>query len=247
MAEIHRLSKEYDFKIIEDASHAIGGKYRGERIGNCHYSDITIFSFHPVKIITTGEGGMAITNDATLAEQMSLLRSHGITRDENQMTSASDGAWYYQQIALGFNYRMTDIQAALGISQMARIESFISRRHEIASRYNNLLSTLPVITPFQHTDGHSALHLYVIRLKLSEITKTHRQVFDDLRAAGIGVNLHYIPVYHQPYYEEMGFKRADFPQAEKYYAEAISLPMYPDLTDKMQDEVIAALHNVLRP
>jgi len=246
MAEIHKLSQEYGFKIIEDASHAIGGKYRNEYIGNGRYSDITIFSFHPVKIITTGEGGMALTNDEKFAENMALLRSHGITRNPAQMVGKPDGSWYYEQIMLGFNYRMTDIQAALGISQMARIESFIARRHEIAKRYDELLCELPVITPFQHTDAHSAFHLYVIRLKLDEIKKNHCEVFDALRTAGIGVNLHYMPVYQQPYYEKIGFDKSEFSQAEKYYAEAISLPMYPDLTNAMQDEVINALREVLK-
>ena len=241
MAGIHALSQRYGFKIIEDASHAIGGKYKGEPIGNCRYSDITVFSFHPVKIITTGEGGMAMTNDAQLAKRMQLLRSHGITRDANEMTHAPDGPWYYQQIELGFNYRMTDLQAALGLSQMQRLGEFVTRRHVIAKRYEQLLSALPVITPWQHPDGYSGLHLYVIRLKLAEIGKTHRQVFEALRAAGIGVNLHYIPVHRQPYYEGLGFKAGYCPEAEQYYAEAISLPMYPNLTEAQQDKVIESL------
>jgi UDP-4-amino-4,6-dideoxy-N-acetyl-beta-L-altrosamine transaminase len=242
MAGIHALSQQYGFKIIEDASHAIGGKYRGEPIGNCRYSDITVFSFHPVKIITTAEGGMALTNDMQLAKRMQLLRSHGITRDVNEMTHASDGPWYYQQIDLGYNYRMTDLQAALGLSQMQRLGEFVTKRHSIAKRYDQLLADLPVVIPLQHADGYSGLHLYVIRLKLAEIVKTHRQVFEALRAAGIGVNLHYIPVHCQPYYEGLGFKAGDFPKAEEYYAEAISLPMYPGLTESQQDKVIAALH-----
>ena len=241
MAGIHALSQKYGFKIIEDASHAIGGKYRGEPIGNCRYSDISIFSFHPVKIITTGEGGMALTNDSTLAKKMQLLRSHGITRDVNSMTHVSDGPWYYQQIYLGYNYRKTDIQAALGLSQMERLDGFVSKRHEIAKQYDNLLADLPVVIPWQHADSYSGLHLYVIRLKLTEIDKTHRQVFEALRAAGIGVNLHYIPVYHQPYYESLGFKSGYCPESERYYAEAISLPMYPGLTEVEQDRVVGAL------
>jgi len=241
MAGIHALSQRYGFKIIEDASHAIGGKYKGEPIGNCRYSDITVFSFHPVKIITTGEGGMALTNDAQLVKRMQLLRSHGITRDTADMTHAPDGPWYYQQIELGFNYRMTDLQAALGLSQMQRLGEFVTRRHVIAKRYEQLLSALPVITPWQHPDGYSGLHLYVIRLKLAEIGKTHRQVFEALRAAGIGVNLHYIPVHRQPYYEGLGFKAGYCPEAEQYYAEAISLPMYPNLTEAQQDKVIESL------
>jgi UDP-4-amino-4,6-dideoxy-N-acetyl-beta-L-altrosamine transaminase len=241
MVSIHTLSQQYGFKIIEDASHAIGGKYCGEPIGNCRYSDITVFSFHPVKIITTAEGGMAMTNDAQLAKGMQLLRSHGITRDANEMTHVPDGPWYYQQIDLGFNYRMTDLQAALGLSQMQRLDEFVAKRHAIAKRYNQLLADLPVITPWQHAGSYSGLHLYVIRLKLAEIGKTHRQVFEALLAAGIGVNLHYIPVHQQPYYEGLGFKTGYCPQAEQYYAEAISLPMYPGLTEAQQDKVIEAL------
>jgi UDP-4-amino-4,6-dideoxy-N-acetyl-beta-L-altrosamine transaminase len=241
MAGIHTLSRKYGFKIVEDASHAIGGSYRGEPIGNCRYSDITVFSFHPVKIITTAEGGMAMTTESRLAKRMQLLRTHGITRDAEDMTHAPDGAWYYQQIELGFNYRMTDVQAALGLSQMVRLEEFLSRRHAIAARYDTLLAGLPVVTPWQLPDGHSGLHLYVVRLKLGQMKKTHREVFEAMRAAGIGVNLHYIPVYRQPYYERMGFRRTDFPEAEHYYAEAISLPMYSALTDSQQDTVVDAL------
>ncbi len=242
MLGIHSLSQRYGFKIIEDASHAIGGKYRGEPIGNCSYSDITIFSFHPVKIITTAEGGMAMTNDSQLAKRMQLLRSHGITRDVNEMTHAPDGPWYYQQIDLGFNYRMTDLQAALGLSQMQRLDEFVTKRHSVAKRYDQILTDFPVSMPLQHADSYSGLHLYIIRLKLEEIRMTHRQVFEVLRAAGIGVNLHYIPVYRQPYYAGLGFKAGYCPEAEKYYAEAISLPMYPGLTEAQQDKVIAVLH-----
>ncbi|CAN1525976.1 WecE Predicted pyridoxal phosphate-dependent enzyme apparently involved in regulation of cell wall biogenesis [Methylophilaceae bacterium] len=241
MAAIHKLGQQYGFKIIEDASHAIGGKYKGKPIGNCRYSDITVFSFHPVKIITTGEGGMAMTNDAQLAKRMQLLRSHGITRDINDMTHVPDGAWYYQQIDLGYNYRMTDMQGALGLSQMQRVDEFVATRHTIAERYNQLLAGLPVYTPWQHEDSYSGLHLYVIRLNLSEIGKTHRQVFEALREMNIGVNLHYIPVYLQPYYENLGFKAGYCLEAEQYYAEVISLPMYPYLTEMQQDEVVTAL------
>lgn len=246
MAGIHALSQRFGFKIIEDASHAIGGKYKDEPIGNCRYSDITVFSFHPVKIITTAEGGMALTNDARLARCMALLRSHGITRDPLQMTHEPDGPWYYQQIELGFNYRMTDLQAALGASQMDRLDEFVARRHAIARRYDQMLSDLPVVTPWQHPDGYSGLHLYVIRLQLASIHKSHRQVFESLRAQGIGVNLHYIPVHTQPYYQRMGFKPGDYPEAMEYYAQAISLPMYPALTEEQQLRVVNALAEALR-
>lgn len=246
MQAISALAKRYGFKVIEDASHAIGGKYQGEFIGNSRYSDITVFSFHPVKIITTAEGGMALTNSAELAEKMALLRSHGITRDPAQMTHAADGPWYYQQIDLGFNYRMTELQAALGVSQLQRLDRFVARRHELADRYDRLLAALPVTTPWQHPDSYSGLHLYVIRLKLEQIGKNHREVFESLREQGIGVNLHYIPVHTQPYYQRMGFKQGDFPEAERYYAEAISLPMFQTMTDAQQDEVLVALQRALQ-
>lgn len=242
MKGIHALSRRYGFKIIEDASHAIGGRYRSEPIGNCRYSDITIFSFHPVKIVTTGEGGMALTNDPKLAKRMQLLRSHGITRDETDMTHAPDGPWYYQQVDLGYNYRMTDLQAALGVSQMRRLDEFVAKRHAIARKYNELLAGLPMDTSWQHPDSYSGLHLYVIRLKLNEIRKTHREVYDLLRAADVGVNIHYIPVYRQPYYEALGFRAGHCPEAERYYAEAISLPMYPGLNEEQQHQVVHALH-----
>ena len=206
MAAIHALSQKYGFRIIEDASHAIGGQYKSEPIGNGRYSDITVFSFHPVKIITTAEGGMALTNSDELATRMGLLRSHGITRDPALMTQPMDGPWYYQQVALGFNYRMTDMQAALGTSQMTRLGAYVKRRHEIADRYNQLLADLPLTLPWQHPDSYSAYHLYVIRLQLDNIQRSHLQVFDALRAKDIMVNLHYIPVHTQPYYQQMGFK-----------------------------------------
>ncbi|WP_426104562.1 UDP-4-amino-4,6-dideoxy-N-acetyl-beta-L-altrosamine transaminase [Pseudomonas sp. TWR1-1-3] len=245
MQAIHALSLRYGFKIIEDASHAIGGKYQGEFIGNSRYSDITVFSFHPVKIITTAEGGMALTNDEALANKMALLRSHGITRDPAQMTREADGPWYYQQIDLGFNYRMTELQAALGVTQMERLEQYVARRHQLSRRYDDLLTGLPVTAPWQHADSYSGLHLYVIRLQLDKIQKTHRQVFEALRELGIGVNLHYIPVHTQPYYERMGFKPDDFPQSQTYYQEAISIPMFQTMSDEQQDEVIQALKKSL--
>jgi UDP-4-amino-4,6-dideoxy-N-acetyl-beta-L-altrosamine transaminase len=245
MAAIQALGQKYGFKIIEDASHAIGGKYKSEFIGNSRYSDITVFSFHPVKIITTAEGGMALTNTDQLANQMALLRSHGITRDTAQMTHVPDGPWYYQQIDLGYNYRMTELQAALGVSQIQRLDAFVAHRHQLAQRYDQQLSGLPVTTPWQHPDSYSGLHLYVIRLQLEKITKTHRQVFEELRERGIGVNLHYIPVYMQPYYQSMGFKVGDFPHAEKYYAEAISLPIHQTLSNEQQDQVVDLLRKVL--
>lgn len=245
MATIHELSKRYGFRVIEDASHAIGGKYNGEPIGNCRYSDITVFSFHPVKIITTGEGGMAITNNQELAHKMELLRSHGITRDESRMTHATDGPWYYQQIDLGFNYRMTDIQAALGVSQMKRLDEYVSHRHVLATRYAHLLSDLPVTLPWQHPTSYSAYHLYILRLQLDKIKCTQLEIFEALRSRKVLVNLHYIPVHTQPYYEGMGFKHGDFPMAERYYTEAISIPLYPGLTFKEQDYVVQCLHEVL--
>lgn len=245
MAAIHNLSKVYDFKIIEDASHAIGGKYQGEFIGNSRYSDITVFSFHPVKIITTAEGGVAVTNDDSVAQKLNLLRSHGITRDPSLMTHEPDGPWYYQQVALGFNYRMTELQGALGLSQLKRLDDYVARRHYLASRYNDSLARFPVTIPWQHSDSFSGLHLYVIRLKLAEIKLTHKQVFEGLREQGVGVNLHYIPVHTQPYYQQMGFQAEDFPEAMKYYQEAISLPMFHTLTEQQQDEVVAALDMVL--
>ena len=244
MAAIHALGQQYGFRIIEDASHAVGGRYKGEFIGNGRYSDITVFSFHPVKIITTAEGGMVLTNCNELAERMALLRSHGITRNPGQMTRESDGPWYYQQINLGFNYRMTELQAALGVSQMQRLDAYVARRHELAQRYDRLLAGLPVKTPWQHPDSYSGLHLYVIRVQLDKLTKTHRQVFEQLRENGIGVNLHYIPVHTQPYYLQMGFAVGDFEQAERYYAEAISLPMFQTMSDQQQDQVVDALTRV---
>lgn len=240
MRAIHRLAVRFGFKIIEDASHAIGGKYDGEPIGNCRYSDITVFSFHPVKIITTAEGGMAMTNDGNLATRMHLLRSHGITRDPARMEREPDGPWYYEQISLGFNYRLTDLQAALGLSQLRRIDAIVARRHLIADRYDTLLRGWPLRLPVRPVDSYSGMHLYVVRVT-PEALRTRREVFDGLRAKGIGVNLHYIPVYLQPYFRRLGFAPGLCPNAETYYAEAISLPMYPGLTDRQQDCVAEVL------
>ena len=247
MEGIHQLSKQYGFKIIEDASHAIGGKYHDEPIGNGRYSDITVFSFHPVKIITTGEGGMALTNNEVLAKKMRLLRSHGITNIPADMqTTPPREIWNYQQIDLGFNYRMTDIHAALGLSQMKRLDEFVSKRQVLAKRYDELLKRLPIITPRQDRSSKSSFHLYVIRLKLDKITKTHHEVFDALSKDGIQVNMHYIPVYRHPYYKQMGFNAGYCSQAEVYYSEAISIPIFPMLTEAEQDRVVAKLGEALQ-
>ncbi|MGX9147241.1 UDP-4-amino-4,6-dideoxy-N-acetyl-beta-L-altrosamine transaminase [Mesorhizobium sp. 128a] len=245
MEAIHDLGKKYGFKIIEDASHAIGARYKGEPVGNGRYSDITVFSFHPVKIITTAEGGMALTNDDELATRLGLLRSHGITREPSLMTQPMDGPWYYQQVALGYNYRMTDMQAALGVSQVARLTQYVKRRHEIADRYNTLLADLPLTLPWQHPDSYSAYHLYVIRLQLENIGASHLEVFEALRAKDIMVNLHYIPVHTQPYYQVMGFRNGDYPEAERYYREAISIPMHPALTGADQGVVVKVLREAM--
>lgn len=244
MASIHKLALEYGFKIVEDASHAIGGKYQGESIGCSRYSDITVFSFHPVKIITTAEGGMSVTNDPQLARRMRLFRSHGITREPSELTHEPDGPWYYQQIELGYNYRMTDLHAALGLSQMDRLDAFVSRRHELSDRYDELLAPLPVEIPFQHPSTYSALHLYIVRVR-SAAANPHAKVFEALRASGVGANLHYIPVYRQPYYEGLGFRKGYCVEAEKYYAEAITLPLYAALTESQQDHVVRAVQMAL--
>lgn len=246
MAAIAALARKFGVRVIEDASHAIGGHYLGAPIGNCAHSDITVFSFHPVKIVTTAEGGAAMTNDVRLAERLRLFRSHGITRDPRLMTHAPDGPWYYQQVELGYNYRITDLQAALGVSQMTRVDDYVTRRHAIADRYDALLAGLPVLTPLRHPDGRSALHLYVIRLAPEALERPgHRAVFEGLRARGVGVNLHYIPVHTQPYYSKFGFAPGDFPASEAYYASAISLPMFPTLSEDDQRRVVDALKDTL--
>jgi dTDP-4-amino-4,6-dideoxygalactose transaminase len=245
MKAIHALGREYGFSIIEDASHAIGATYHGEPVGNCRYSDITVFSFHPVKIITTGEGGMALTNDPVLAERMALLRSHGITRDPSRMTREPDGPWYYQQIALGFNYRMTDIQAALGISQLKRLDAYVSRRQQLAARFDALLADLPIDLPARNAVSRSSIHLYVIRLRLDQIGASRDAVFSALRAQNIGVSLHYIPIHTQPYYQDMGLDTSALTAAERYYASAISLPLYPTLSDAEQETIAAFLRAAL--
>ncbi|WP_172380534.1 UDP-4-amino-4,6-dideoxy-N-acetyl-beta-L-altrosamine transaminase [Vibrio sp. Vb339] len=246
MESIAKLAKEYGFKVIEDASHAIGGKYHDQPIGNCEHSDITVFSFHPVKIVTTAEGGAALTNQKELADKMTLLRSHGITRDPELMRGESHGGWYYQQIDLGFNYRMTELQAALGVSQMNRLNEFVSARHELAQGYYTKLENLPIVLPYQLPDTYSGLHLFVIRLKLGDISLSHQQVFDALRERGIGVNLHYIPVHTQPYYQDLGFTEGEFPESEQYYREAISLPMFHGMTEAQQNTVVDVLTDILK-
>lgn len=245
MAAIGALAKRYGFRVIEDAAHAIGAAYPGGKVGDCRHSDIVVFSFHPVKIITTGEGGLALTNDPEIASRLNLARSHGITRDPELMQGEPHGPWYYEQIGLGFNYRMTDMQAALGLSQMARLEEFLERRQQIADAYDAALAGLPLTTPYRNPASRSALHLYVVRLGLDRIAKGHRQVFEELRASAIGVNLHYIPVYLQPHYRSLGFAPGHCPEAERYYGEAISLPIFATLSDTDQRFVIDKLGEVI--
>jgi len=245
MSAIAPLARRYGFTVIEDASHAVGASYAGRPVGCGEFADMTVFSFHPVKIITSAEGGMVLTNRPEVAQRLQRLRSHGMTRDPAQMTEASHGPWYYQQVELGFNYRMTDLQAALGLSQLNKLDSFVARRRELAARYHRLLSDLPVTLPGLQPGAESAWHLYVVRLQLDRIALNHRQVFEGLRAAGIGVNLHYIPVHLQPYYRDLGFAEGDFPQAERYYTQAISLPMFPSLSDEQQGYVVEQLRRLL--
>lgn len=246
MAQIKKLADKYGVAIIEDASHAIGGKYKNKAIGNCEYSDVTVFSFHPVKIITSAEGGMALTNSRHLAQQMELLRSHGITRDPDIMQGSSHGPWYYQQLLLGFNYRMNDIQAALGVSQLGRLEEFVKIRNTLAETYTESLNELPIQLPNIHSDCYSAWHLYIIRLNDPINDRDHRTMFESLRNSGIGVNLHYIPVHLQPFYRKLGFSEGDYPVAESYYKSAITIPIFPELTPQNQNRVIDVLTELLQ-
>ncbi|WP_313995325.1 UDP-4-amino-4,6-dideoxy-N-acetyl-beta-L-altrosamine transaminase [uncultured Selenomonas sp.] len=245
MRAIKKLSEEYGFTLLEDASHCIGADYSDTKVGSCAYSDMAVLSFHPVKIITTGEGGMVLTNDAALYERLCLYRSHGITRDPKRMTKESDGDWYYQQVALGFNYRMTDIQAALGASQMDRLDVFVARRRALAARYDELLRDLPLRTPFVLEEAQPSWHLYIVRIDFDRVRKTKQEIFAEMREKGIALNLHYIPVHTQPYYEALGFHAEDCPAAVEYYREALTLPLYPSMTDAEQEMAARALREVL--
>lgn len=244
MHAIHALSQTYGFAIIEDASHAIGGAYRGNKIGGCHFSDMTVFSFHPVKVMTTGEGGAITTRDPQLAATLEKLRSHGITRDPSEMTIPAHGPWYYQQQTLGYNYRLTDIQAALGLSQLGKLDTFITERNRLAHQYDSLLRDLPITALQQSDDGLNAYHLYIVNINDAQ-PEQRADVFSQLREAGIGVNVHYIPIHLQPYYQKMGYKQGDFPNAEAYYQSALTLPLYPTLTDEQQQYVVDVLSKLL--
>ncbi len=246
MKRIHELSVEYGFTVLEDASHAIGADYLDTKVGSCAYSDMAVFSFHPVKIITTGEGGMVLTNNEDLYKKLCLFRSHGITRDASLMTHEADGPWYYQQIDLGYNYRMTELQAALGFSQMDRLDEFVARRRYLVDRYNELLQDLPVVTPHVLEGTNPSWHLYMVRVDFNRAKLDKVQLFEEMKKRGIVLNLHYIPVHTQPYYQELGFEQGDFPQSEKYYEEIFTLPLYYGLTDEQQDDVVAALRDCLK-
>lgn len=243
--EIRELAEKYGFRVLEDASHSLGASCRGEPVGSCRWSDITVFSFHPVKIITTGEGGMALTNDDELAEEMALLRTHGITRNNSKLLQPTPGPWYYEQQTLGFNYRMTDIQAALGLSQLERLEEYIKQRNVRADQYNSALQDIPVQLPTVNPENRSAFHLYVVRIKNGAIRQRHSRVVEELRQNGIGVNMHYMPVHLQPYYRRLGFSEGQFPEAERHGQEAITLPLYPTLSRELQDTVVRTLKGVL--
>ncbi len=246
MKEIHELAEKYGFTVLEDASHAIGADYLDTKVGSCKYSDMTVFSFHPVKIITTGEGGMVLTNNEELYKKLCLYRSHGITRDASLMTHEADGPWYYQQVDLGYNYRMTEMQAALGYSQMDRLDEFVARRRYLVNRYNDLLQDMDVVTPYVLPEANPSWHLYMIRVDFTKLSIDKVKLFAEMKKRGVMLNLHYIPVHTQPYYQKLGFKQGDFPNSEKYYAEIFTLPLYYDLTEKQQDEIVAALREVLK-
>ncbi|MBQ1940539.1 MAG: UDP-4-amino-4,6-dideoxy-N-acetyl-beta-L-altrosamine transaminase [Selenomonadaceae bacterium] len=246
MQAIYKLAQEYGFTVLEDASHAIGADYLDTKVGSCAYSDMTVFSFHPVKIITTGEGGLVLTNNEDLYKKLCLYRSHGITRDDELMTHEADGPWYYQQVDLGYNYRMTELQAALGYSQMDRLDEFVARRRQLVARYDELLKDLPVITPHVLDGANPSWHLYMVWADFSKLSIDKVQLFAEMKKRGIVLNLHYIPVHTQPYYQALGFKQGNFPVSEKYYEGIFTLPLYYSLTEKQQDEVVAALKEVLK-
>ena len=247
MSKIKSLSKEFGFSIIEDASHAIGSKYLGKFVGGCQFSDITVFSFHPVKIITTAEGGLATTNCKNLAQKLRLYHSHGITRDQDLLNEKLIGPWYYEQISLGFNYRMTELQAALGISQLQRVDGFVSKRHVLKKRYDLLLEDLPLILPYQSKDCYSSLHLYPVQIDIAKkVAKSRKQIFIELRENNVGVNVHYIPIHMQPYFQNLGFKKGDFPNSEVYYQSTLTLPMFSSMTSEQQDEVVTVLNKILQ-
>lgn len=246
MHEINNLSKQYGFKIIEDASHAVGAEYRGNKVGSCKYSDITVFSFHPVKIITTGEGGVVLTNSERIAKEITKLRSHSITRDACELEDNMQGDWYYEQQGLGFNYRLTDIQAALGSSQFKRLDDYVAKRNQLADTYRGSLSSLPIKLPTIIDDSYSSYHLYIIRLKSEYINSTKKEVFAALRGMGIGVNLHYIPIYFQPYYRNLGFSKGICPNAEEYYDQAISIPIFPTMTKDQQLAVVDSIRKAVK-
>lgn len=246
MAKLHFLADKYGFILIEDASHAIGAEYKNSKVGNCEYSDMVVFSFHPVKIITTGEGGMVLTNDENLYEKLLLFRSHGITRKSSLMENTPDGPWYYEQLALGFNYRMTELQAALGTSQMKRLDVFLEKRRALAKRYNDLLKNLPLKLPNQNEDTNSSWHLYVVRANFSKLNINKKMLFAKMQEKQVNLNLHYIPVHTQPYYKKLGFTKGDFPVSEKYYEEVFTLPLYYDLSYEQQDYIVDCLQSLFK-